>query len=509
MQQRILLPGSTCWCTSPADRAGVLVDGSNYYRAFYQAAERAQRSLLISGWQFNSTANLLRGPDAQRAPLPTELLGFLDALSRQKPELQIYVLAWDFNPVFALEREWMQAVRFQFGTPANVQFLFDGMHPVGASHHQKFVVVDEAVAFVGGMDLACGRWDDREHLVENPLRFDDGAPQKPYHDSMAYVTGPAASKLAEQFAARWLAAKGEPLQLSAAPPLAPLQFEGELPIAGQEVAISRTWITTDSNITEVQALFTRAIDFAEHTIYLETQYLTSRVVQEALLSRMLQRHRPALSVVVVMPDDADTPKERIAIGELQRQVVDSLCQAAEKGGSHLRVYVSKPAGAAEHAPATFIHSKILIVDDRLLCVGSANATNRSLSLDSELCLSWEAEAPDSPLAASIANVRAELLAEHAGVAPELEFFRCEGLIERLDSLLASGRSRLRPRPRGEELRLEQTLHLGRLFDPDKPLTELELSEIVTLGAALPATEAEATGRQSSSDSLLEVPRAMR
>lgn len=503
--QQILIPGKTCWCFARADRAGVLVDGSTYYRAFYRAAEQAQRSLLIAGWQFDSDTLLLRGTDAERATLPLELLAFLDALSRQKPELSVYILAWDFNPVFAWEREWMQSLRFQLGTPANVHFLFDSAHPVGASHHQKFVVIDEAVAFVGGMDLASGRWDDRQHSSENPLRFEAGVPQKPYHDSMAYVTGPATRKLAEQFAARWLAAQGEPLELAPIRSPAVMTFEGELPIAGHDVAISRTWHAPDACITEVQALFTRAIETAEHTIYLETQYLTSRVVLEALLRRIRDQRRAPLNMVVVMPDDADTPKERIALGQLQLEVIESLCQAAE-GCSFLRLFVSKPTGAQEHEPATYIHSKILIVDDRFLCVGSANTTNRSLSLDSELCLSWETEDAGSPLGKSIARIRAELLAEHSGVVPDVEFFACEGLIERLDRLLASGRSRLRLRPHGE--RLEQPIRWGLLFDPERPLTEVELTELVTLDTLLPDT-APPSGAREHADPTLNETRAAR
>lgn len=514
--QQILIPGSTCWCVARADRAGVLVDGSNYYRAFYRAAQLAQRSLLIAGWQFDSDTMLLRGADAERATMPTELLTFLDALCRKKPDLTVHILAWDFNPVFALEREWMQSLRFQLGTPSNVHFLFDDVHPVGASHHQKFVVIDEAIAFVGGMDLANGRWDDRRHSNENPLRFDDGTPQKPYHDSMAYVTGPAVRRIAEQFAARWLAAKGEPLRLpeatstiEAEPVSVPglLMFEGELPIAGHEVAISRTWQTEDACITEVQALFVRAIESAEHTIYLETQYLTSRVVLEALLRRIRNQQQAPLNLVVVMPDDADTPKERIALGQLQLEVIETLCQVAE-GCSHLRLFVSKPADALENAPATYIHSKIMIVDDRFLCVGSANTTNRSLSLDSELCLSWETDHPASPLGRSIAKIRAELLSEHAGVVPDVDFFACEGLVARLDQLLTSGRSRLRLRPRGQQLRVEQTVHWGRLFDPEKPLTELELSEIITIDTPLPDT-GEVAGSREHGESPLNEHRAAR
>lgn len=33
------------------------------------------------------------------------------------------------------------------------------------AHHEKLVIVDQSVAFVGGIDLAYGRWDDDEHRL--------------------------------------------------------------------------------------------------------------------------------------------------------------------------------------------------------------------------------------------------------------------------------------------------------------------------------------------------------
>jgi hypothetical protein len=56
-----------------------------------------------------------------------------------------------------------------------VHFRLDDDHPVGASHHQKLVVVDDRVAFVGGIDLAAARWDTPEHRAYDPRRRDPGA----------------------------------------------------------------------------------------------------------------------------------------------------------------------------------------------------------------------------------------------------------------------------------------------------------------------------------------------
>ena len=79
--------------------------------------------------------------------------------------------------------------------------------PLGSSQHQKIVVIDNAVAFVGGLDLTIRRWDTSEHLAEHPLRRDpDGKPYPPFHDVQCMVEGEAAAALGEIAAARWAAA---------------------------------------------------------------------------------------------------------------------------------------------------------------------------------------------------------------------------------------------------------------------------------------------------------------
>lgn len=479
----LLLPGSTCRQTAHTSRTRLLVDARDYYRAFYAEAMRAQRSILLAGWQFNSQVELLRGADAEGAQGPVHFLPFLEALSRQKPELQIYILAWDYSAVFAMEREWLQRVLFSWTTPANVHFRFDSSHPLGASHHQKFAVIDGDSAFVGGIDLASARWDDREHRLHNSLRFEHGEPQKPYHDAMAFVSGEAAQALETLFAERWQAATGEPLELPPAEsaPREPA-FEEGLFIDATEVGISRTECSADAGAAcaEILALYKTAFARAEQLIYIETQYFTANPMLEALTERMRERDRPGLQIVVVMPNAADTEKERIVLGAAQDRLLGSLQAIAEETGCALRIYstwaCSDDGGAKV---ATFIHSKLLIVDDRILCVGSANLTHRSLLLDTELGIAWEAPSGQGPTADSIARVRAELLGEHSGTGADLDFFAVKGLVERLDALVESGESRLFVR----ELTMTEsadTLHLERVFDPNKPLDQLELEEIVSL-----------------------------
>ena len=109
--------------------------------------------------------------------------------------------------------------------------------------------------------------------------------------------------------------------------------------------------------------------------------------------------------------------------------------------------VKKGRGGPREVPV-YIHSKLSIVDDRFLSMGSANLTNRSLDLDTELNANWEAGPGDRQLQRAIQAVRVSLLAEQIGAAAAVRpaLGRQIGLVEYLDGLVAAGRGRQRELP---------------------------------------------------------------
>nr|PZN14974.1 MAG: hypothetical protein DIU78_25950 [Pseudomonadota bacterium] len=218
----------------------------------------------------------------------------------------------------------------------------------------------------------------------------------------------------------------------------------------------------------------RAIALAERLIYVETQYFTARSLHDALVERMRDRTRPRPEVVLVLPRGADTPKEGLVIGPAQDELLSSLVAVAHETGTRLRAYYSGAPGPDGELVPTFVHSKLLVVDDRFLSVGSANFTNRSLALDTELNLCWECAEPELPLGRSIRALRASLLAEHAGVPDTAPFFSAFGLVHHLDQLVSSGASKLHHRAVPEDGSMpERVFHLERVFDPDRPLDDLD------------------------------------
>ena len=487
----IINAGRNAWQQVHAEASGLLVDAADYYVAVYRAISGARSSVLMSGWQFDSGVQLLRGAE-EPAGGDVRFLKFLDRLCRRRPELRVYILAWDFNMVFAGEREWFQRVYFHWMTASNLQFRVDD-HPVaGGSHHQKFVVVDGGLTFLGGMDVCEGRWDDRRHRADNPLRVSRGQPHKPYHDVQAWLTGrEPARALEDLFSERWRRAGGPPLDLREAhrpdPP-----GRGSLPVAGTAVALSRTDPRPDGKtIREVGHLFEDAIAAAERLIYIETQYFSSRRIREALIRRMRAPGRPRPQIVIVVNEQAEALKEELAVGLRQARNLEVLRETAAASGCALGCYFSLCEGAGEMFRATYIHSKLMIVDDRFLTVGSANLTNRSLGLDSELHVAWEDARDSGALVDSIRDVRVGLLAEHAGLArTAADLVAIDGLVARLDALAERAEARLKHLPRPTPAQRTAM----RVVEPDDLPFDPEMSDADDAARFDPSDEGRARRR---------------
>lgn len=442
------------WRQARVHDAAALVDGENYFRAFHQCAARAQRYILVAGWQFELDTRLLRGTSGKRSDLPIRLWPFLRALCERAPGLHVYVLGWDYSLVYVLEREWLQALRARLRSHPRMALAYRS-HPEGlGSHHQKLAIIDGELAFVGGIDFCEARWDTRRHLPrDNERRSGPGWLSKPYHDLQAAVTGPVVSDLTELFERAWRTTSSEPLRLTGRhtavrrPRELAAMIDAELlPLPRAGLVLCRTQPRTGASaeVREIQGAYQQLIRRAQQLIYIETQYFTSSAIGNALLERMAALRQPKLALIIILPNEADSAKEHFVLGGRQRHILSRLRADAARYGHQLRVLYVSGRDADNEPVSTFIHSKLMIVDDRALTFGSANLTNRSMSFDSELNLTWNLEPPADPVA-SIRDLRASLMAEHAGRNPAL-FADSTALIERLDCELLAPDSRLRRHP---------------------------------------------------------------
>ena len=481
-EKTILAEGRNCWQIAIADRASILVGAAAYFGILRRAMATARKRILIVGWDVDGRTPLVGDPPQAEGGWPVSLRGFLATLAEARPELDIRILLWDYPPIYASEREAWPSMAWDLAMPSNLRLHLDASAPVAGSHHQKMVLIDDALAFCGGIDLAIRRWDTAAHPVHHPARVDPhGEPYPPFHDFQLMVDGACARALARLAEDRWRRAGGEILPA--------LRVDGDLWPDGVDpdfrncpVGIARTFHDAESGetIREVEALYRDSIRAAKRLIYIENQYLAREGIAKALAEAL--DANPELEAVLVTSRESDGVLEKRTMGARRESFLAHLASC----GHADRVRVLYPAVTDEgrEVPVT-VHAKLTIVDDRFLRIGSSNLNGRSMGLDSECDLAVEARDDDER--GTIAALRERLLAVHTGVSAEAfsGARRNEaGLLKILDDACATAKGDhhlrpVRPQPELVSQAPEAMLSVG---DPDRPI---DVEAIVEQASAVP------------------------
>ncbi len=404
-EHKAVLSGDTTWKVASARRMSVFHDVASCFGAVRSSLLKAKKSITIVGWDIDSRTPLAVCPGQPIDGLPCHLGPFLKELARREPQLRIRLLLWDFSTLYALEREAFPKAKLAWD---NVDLVLDDTLPIGSSQHQKLVIVDDNIAFCGGLDLTIRRWDTAAHPFDLPDRCDPaGKPYDPFHDVQAIVDGEAALALSSLVNERWRLAAGESVAES---PVGDAWPEG-VAVDFEEVAvgISRTVPSTDevSGTREVERLFERMIEQAEQTIYIENQYLTSRNIADRLARQL--REKPRLQVLIVAPKSHEPWLEALTMrnGRIRFTRI-----VKEAGGD--RVRIAFPAVESQgKQKSVMVHSKVMIIDDQILRVGSANLNNRSMGTDTECDLTIVATSEIERR--NIRRFQSRLIGMHCGV----------------------------------------------------------------------------------------------
>jgi phosphatidylserine/phosphatidylglycerophosphate/cardiolipin synthase-like enzyme len=458
-------PGLNSWRVERAPRASLIVDASDYFRFARQAMLRAEKQILLIGWDFDTRICL--DYDAND-DAPTELGAFLSWLPKQRLGLQIHILKWDLGAIKLLGRGTTVLRLARWAASDRIHFKLDGAHAAGASHHHKIVVIDDRLAFCGGIDMTADRWDTREHFDEDDHRKRPTTRRRydPWHDATMAVDGGVAQALGEHARERWRTAGGDPIH----PPSArsdPWPPELHPHFREVDVAIARTRgeYQGEECVREIEELYVDMIRSAERFVYVENQYFASRIVAKAIAERLKEPEPPEF--VIVNPESADGWLEDEVMSAARAELMAFIQKYDHRGCFRLYYPVT------EGRKPIYVHSKITIVDDRLLRVGSANLNNRSMGLDSECDLLIEAEHARG----SIAALRSDLIAEHLGVSSDTvdaKIAQAGSLIRAIDAFSSSeGRGLVplapeRPNATGNVLAQSQMLDpesAGGQFEP--------------------------------------------
>ena len=195
------------------------------------------------------------------------------------------------------------------------------------------------------------------------------------------------------------------------------------------IARTRAALDDEEDIREVETLFLESIDHAEHAIYIENQYLTAFSFAQRLAKRM--REKPDLEVVIIAPKESHSWLEKQSMEAGLARFVQSFDDSMI--GSRIQLLYPS-VGERGATTDTMVHSKVMIVDDGLLRIGSANLNNRSFVLDTECDVMVEATTPKHRQA--ILHIRNTLLGHHCGVSAD----RVAAAIDEYGSLVAAARS---------------------------------------------------------------------
>lgn len=458
------------WRYAFARRACLVIDAEDYFDALREAMLEARQRIFLIFWDFDSRVLLSSGrrwwQGGRKKRFPARLGSFILWLVRRNPHLDVRILKWHFSMIRSLFRGTMIFDLIRWFMHERIDFKFDSSHPMGCSHHQKIVVIDDVLAACGGIDMTSDRWDTSAHLPKDPRRRrTSGRLYGPWHDATMIMEGDVAVALGELGRERWQAAGGgllEPCKPQRKSPW-PKSFEAQF--ENVEIGIARTRAAWGDygQVTEVEELFIEQILRAKRFIYAETQYFASRAIAEVICQRLLEDDPPEM--VIISSLNADGWLEQIAMDTARVELLETL-----KRADHARrLHVYSPFAA--DGEAIYVHSKILIVDDEILRVGSANMNNRSMGLDSECDVFIDtlrlANAHVGPV---IRSLRIRLLAEHCGVdedvmAAELE--RHGSMAAAIDSLAPVGKH-VAPLPLKHLSDAERALGESALLDPERP-----------------------------------------
>jgi len=372
-----------------------------YYERISEVLEKAKNYAFFVGWQIDSRLRL--GSET----LKQKVLRICET----KPNFHFYFLVWDHAYFYILEREAWQG-RIWDEIHPHVHFVFDSRHSFGGSHHEKVCVIDGQIAFCGGIDLCDDRWDTAEHLYSDKRRSLTLLKEEhgPYHDVAVQVSGPVVQAIESHIESRWrlLSSIPTPEKNKTRPPFA----------QDHSVYLSRTLSQVDPSPTalvrEVEFLFRDLIQSAQKNIVLEGQYYWSREVNALLIKKMRERAGSGFKIVMILAEMSRFKTLVKLMSAHEASLLAELMDVARSTGTDLIAGYPYATRAGFKPKPIYVHSKVLVIDDRYLSIGSANFAARALRLDTEVNLTLEARSPFEK--AHIKRVSRQIL-NHWGIEP--------------------------------------------------------------------------------------------
>ena len=454
-EDTLIEEGPAIWRRAIASRLAPIMENDQYFRALDAALAKAEKSVVVLGWQFDPRTRL--DPQSPTDARKFEIGERLKSMVRARPDLKVRLLIWRSPLVIAASQDFYPHKALKWFNQPVVDLELDGVGILGACHHQKVVVIDDKVAFVGGGDISVDRWDSEGHYSGDPRRcMPSGLIPSPRHEWMCVVDGEAARALGDLARRRWKLACGEDLP--------EVETEGDpwpdtvrARFYDIPVGLSRTEPEArgQPEVRENETLFIESIKRAKHLIYIENQYFTSPFIASAIAARLEEEDGP--EVVLVSTGRSPSWFDGLTMDTARAEVLWRL----EKADKHDRFFAFYPL--TSRGDRIIVHAKMCIIDDKLMRIGSTNINNRSMGLDTEVDLCFEARSEAERDA--VREYRQHTLGHFIGVS-SAEFDQAESIMGSVGRAIETfGQGRMNIMGLRQPTRLERMFAEWQFGDP--------------------------------------------
>jgi phosphatidylserine/phosphatidylglycerophosphate/cardiolipin synthase-like enzyme len=343
----------------PGNAVEVLIDGAEAFPRIAAELRAAESHVYMTGWYMSPGFALTREGE------PTILRNLLAELA-ERVDVRVLLWAGAPLPLFRPSRRDVREVR-QTLAEAGIRCALDSRERPMHCHHEKTIVIDDRVAFVGGIDLT-SQDGDRYDTSDHPARAQMG-----WHDVTTCLRGPAVGDVADHFRLRWSEVTSEPF-----PPPSPPEEAGPVEVQVVRTVPERIYDALPRGDFRIVESYIRALRCAERLIYIENQFLWSREIYEILCEKLRTVESDEFRIVALLPAKPNSG------GDDTRGALAELIEADGDRGRFLACTLFARANGV--ADPVYVHAKVAVVDDRWLTVGSANLNEHSLFNDTEMNL---------------------------------------------------------------------------------------------------------------------------
>ena len=355
-------PGGELWAAGdPPPRSGcsleMLIDGAEALPRLAAELRKARSHVHLAGWFVSPYFALARDP------VRVELRTLLAELAERIP---VRVLLWAGSPLplFRPDRDDVEGVSHALTFGTKIQVARDQLERPMHCHHEKVAVIDDRVAFVGGIDLttyAGDRYDTQAHEARGTVGW---------HDAACLLRGPVVGDVAQHFRLRWHDVTGKDL-----PSPKRQRRAGEVEVQAVRTVPEHVYESLPGDFRILEA-YTRALRSAQRLVYLENQFFWSSEIAQILRDKVVRPPSDDFRLVLVLPADPNDGGD-----DTRGQLADLI--ERDDGAGRVLACTLRALGELGPCPV-YVHAKIGIVDDRWLTLGSANLNEHSLFNDTEL-----------------------------------------------------------------------------------------------------------------------------